>query len=714
MSGLSNRQWRALAQAYPFYLADDAGTEDTAGDRTLDRHAGPTQSESAASSISSVAEFVQCVVPRVAKVFPEELQAYERGGEGGGAQAHPNGNDLGPASPCSVAEAVDALLVYLFGCATSALSKWPLTKQRRTFASACFAPLIAPLSCSEQQLLGLYHRKQEQYTYVLRAQQYLLAASQLAVQTLQDVSGPILADAPRGRGVSQQGVREALTLSNCAHSLFTAAPQTASWPPPPAHAAASDNGTSACAADFAPPARAPGAGRTNGCSTIPLFTRVLSSAPNASHPPEVLAAAALPVGDSGAISASPRYRTSAAPSLIVTNRCAGCQDAGGDLLLCTQCGEVRHEACGGPHPPQPHRVDGRTATVNMCKRCAKELNLSSSSSSLRSTTSSSERAELDEYFGFDDDASSLSGFIVNSSDEEEEDGLSADDDGGIDVSSAGDNGKGERRRSKGAPPPRRKGKGAVDERMRRPATTAMGVAPEVPLGSSASPTSSASSGSSSQLWSRSASLDRALTGAATRKREKRGSSKKVITRSDDEGSAGAAAPRHEGRGERQRKRRRGGIEDAEKKNSQRPRKRSGGDASAASSLVPSTPSTSSSLPTKEAFSQQQTSTRVPSSLQRQVQARRVPTPAGMKSTAHLPLDCCGADALLTQPRRTMMLEYEEELGTLGIASPSASVAPKVSPPSFSQQCQGGSANRSAGRKGAMNVASSSSSSDDSD
>ncbi|KAG5476228.1 hypothetical protein LSCM4_05207 [Leishmania orientalis] len=706
MRELSNRQWRALAQAYPFYLADGAGAQGTADDRARDRQAGLAQSGLAAPSLSLKEEFVQCVVPRVAKAFPEELQAY---GKGGGCveQERANGSELVPSAPRSTTEAVDALLAYLFGCATSALSKLSPTKRHRAFTSTCFAPHIAPLSRREQQLLGLYHRKQEQYAYVLRVQQQLLAASQLAVQTLQGVSNSILPDALRDGSAPQQGAGEGLASSARERFIFPAEQEVSSWPPPPAPAAATDDGTSACSAQAALAARAPTASSTNGCDASSAFRSALANFPCEIHSLETSAAAAPPVAGTGTDSPFHRLSTYTAPPLIATNRCAGCHEVGGDLLLCTQCGEVRHEACGGPHPLERSKADGRMPTVNICKRCAKELNLSSDSSSLRSSTSSSERAELDEYFGSDDDDSSLSGFIVHTSDDDE-----AEDDGSSDVSSAnGEEGDGRRRgmqRSKGAPPPR-KGQGGTKGRRRGSAATATAAASEVMLGSS------------SHVWSRSASLGRALAVAAERKHEKRGFDKKAHTVSDDD--AGASAPRYDGLEGCRRKRRRGGSEDEESGRSRYMRKRSGGDASDASSLLRSAPSTPSALSTKKARPlhaekklppRHQTSTEVPPSLQRQEQARRAPALTGKESTAHSPLDHRRADPLPAQPRRAMLLEQEEELGALGIALSSASGSPKVSSSSSSKQRQDGIANRSAGRKGVMNIASSSSSSDDSD
>ncbi|KAG5476784.1 hypothetical protein CUR178_03969 [Leishmania enriettii] len=707
MRELSNRQWRALAQAYPFYLADHAGAQGTADDCARDRQAGLAQSGLAAPSLSLKEEFLQCVVPRVAKAFPEELQAY---GKGGGCveQERANDNELVPSAPRSTTAAVDALLAYLFGCATSALSKWSPTKRHRAFTSTCFAPHIAPLSRREQQLLGLYHRKQEQYAYVLRVQQQLLAASRLAVQTLQGVSDSILPDALRDGSAPRQGAGEGLASFARERSIFPAEQETSSWPPPPAPAAAIHDGTSACSAEAALPARAPNASSTSGCDASSVFRKALAKVSCEIHPLERSAAAAPPVAGTGPDSPFHQLSTYTSPPLIATNSCAGCHEVGGDLLLCTQCGEVRHEACGGPHSPERSKADGRMPTVNICKRCAKELNLSSSSSSLRSSTSSSERAELDEYFGSDDDDSSLSGFIVHTSDDDE-----AEDDGSSDVSSTnGEERDGRRRgmqRSKDAPLPRRGQDGAKDRRR----------------GSAATATTATSEGtleSSSHVWSRSASLDRALAVTAERKHEKRGSDKKAHTVSDDD--AEASAPRYDGLEGRWRKRRRGGIEDEENPCSRHMWKRSGGDASDASFLLRSAPSTSSALSTKKVRplhtekkspSRHQTSTEVPPSLQRQEQARRVPNLTGKESTAHSPLDHRRADPLPAQQRRAMLLEQEEELGTLGIALPFASGSPKApSPSSSSKQRHGDIANRSAGRKGVMNIASSSSSSDDSD
>lgn len=726
MADLSNQQWRALAQAYPFYLAGNVGVGGPDSNRSPDRQAGLTEGELVAPSPSSSEEFLQYVVPRVAKVFPEELQAYERARGRGGQPDHPNGGRVCRASSLSAAEAVDALLVYLFNCTTSALSRDSSKKQRRPFASACFGPLITPLSRREQQLLGLYHRKQEQYTYVLSTQQQLLAASQLAVQALQGVSGPILAYRQRGMSASQRGAEESLAASTRESVVFPDNQKLSAWPPL-SHAMVSGDGTSVCAVQAASSSRVPAASGVNSCDASRAFTSTLANVPYESRPRETPAVAALPADGSSVAGTwrDPPFlhaRTDTAPVLITMSRCAGCHEVGGDLLICTQCEEVRHEACGGPHPPEPRTADKKIPAMNVCKRCAKALNLSSSSSSLRSTTSSSERAELDEYFGSDDDASSLSGFIVNTSDDDETEGdsQSANNDGGSDVDSAKGNGKGGRRQKKhqstGASAPARKDQHVNKNRKRRSAAGATEAASDV------SSVSSAASGSSSRIWSRSASLDRALAMAAKGKSKKHDSAKKVHA-VDGEGDAVASAPRNEDHEGQRRKRRRVRHEDEEGGRRLHKRRRSAADTSDASSLTSSTSSGSSSLATKKVrplrpqkekvSSQHQRSAQVPPSPQPQEEARRVPTSGGKESTTHSPVDRRRAELLSAQPRRLAVLEDEEELSALGIASSSASGTPLQPPPLSSRRRQNGSANRSAGRRRLMNDASSSSSSDDS-
>lgn len=127
-------------------------------------------------------------------------------------------------------------------------------------------------------------------------------------------------------------------------------------------------------------------------------------------------------------SATAQQRELTLPSSAIAVVCEGCHEEGGELFRCVQCGSVRHEVCGGPHPPDPN-----SSRDGLCKQCAKDLNLSSSDSSLRSSTSSSERAELDAYFSSDseDSESSLSGFIVHTSEdddeEEEEEGVGGEE-----------------------------------------------------------------------------------------------------------------------------------------------------------------------------------------------------------------------------------------------------------------------------------------------
>lgn len=161
-------------------------------------------------------------------------------------------------------------------------------------------------------------------------------------------------------------------------------------------------------------------------------------------------------------------------NIVLPLICEVCLEGDGDLFQCAHCQGIRHEACGGPHPPPtPARssrqdtqlsgkgkgggrkganleededeeekgnrgkVGGKTSTsprLMLCKDCrgAMQLsgddrshNTSSSCSSLRSSTSTDEREELGSLLDTDDDDSSLSGFIVPTSedeDEEEEEG----------------------------------------------------------------------------------------------------------------------------------------------------------------------------------------------------------------------------------------------------------------------------------------------------
>ncbi|GET89565.1 hypothetical protein, conserved [Leishmania tarentolae] len=724
MTDLTKRQWRALAQASPFYLAGEAGVGGLASERLLDRREGLTESEPADASLSSSEEFVQYVVPRVAKVFPDELQAYEQCNGCGRQPDHSKGDGLCCASAPSASEAVDALLMYLFDCTTSALSQGSSVEQTRACASACFSSLITPLSRREQQLLGLYHRKQEQYIYVLSTQRQLLAASQLAVQTLQGVSGPMLTYTQGGASASRRGGEENLTVSTRNSAVFLGN-QNLSSRPPPSHATVSGDGTCFSAVQVALSSRAPAASSASSCDVSRAFGREQATLPYERHPQEMPAAEALPVNGSSVAGTRGGSRFCDAPTapaslLAAMSRCAGCHEVGGDLLLCPQCEEVRHEACGGPHPPEPSKTDKKMPTMSVCKRCAKELNLSSSSSSLRSTTSSSERAELDEYFNSDDESSSLSGFIVNTSDDEvEDDDQSVDDSCGSDGDSAKGNGRCERQQkkhqSKSASSPSRKGQHINKDRKRRCS------AGDTQAASERSSASSASSGSSSRIWSRSASLDRALATAAKRKGKKDGLATKADA-GDDEGESGAAAPRSEGREGQRCKRHRVRYEDEEGGRRRYKRKRSAADASDTSSLTSSTSSCSWSLPVKKmralrsskekVSSQNQGSTQVPPSPPRQEGSRRMPTRGGKEGMTHSPVDCGSVELLSAQPRRGAMLEDEEELRTLGIASCSASGTPLQQRPSSSKRRQGDAANRHAGCGSFTNVASSSSSSDD--
>ncbi|CAJ1009517.1 hypothetical protein Q4I28_004831 [Leishmania naiffi] len=727
MADFSKRQWRALAEAYPFYPSGVVSVGSTAEYRALDCQAALTHNEIAVPPLSSSEYFVQYVVPRVAKVFPEELQAYERGGGYSDQRDNSNGDRLGPVSPWLATEAVDALLVYLFGCTTSALLPSSSTKQRRAFATTCFAPLITPLSRREQQLLGLYHRKQEQYTYVLSTQRQLLAASQLAVQTLQGASGPILADTPNDVSAPQRGAEESLVASTRESLVFAGSQKASSWPPL-AHATVSGEGTSARILQASSSSRAPAASSVKGCEANSTFTSALANIPYEACPLGTSAAAVLLV-DSPSVAGTwgdstfRHARTGAASPLITMSCCAGCHEVGGDLLICTQCGEARHEACGGPHPPERSKVDGRMPTVNVCRRCAKELNLSSSSSSLRSSTSSSERAELGEYFSDDNDDSSLSGFVVNTSDDEEaeeEDDQSTDGDSSRNVNRARVDEKHERHVEKHWPGNASlspwKGQHAGKDKRRGSAAAAT-VAPSEVMS-----TSSASSGSS-RIWSRSASLDRALAVAAKKRHKKHGSLKKVHTDDGDYG-VGGSAPRTEGRKGQRRKRHRENSEGEEDRRRPHKRKDPDDDASDASSSVRSASSASLSLSTekvrrlkaggKTASSYLHTSAQTPPSPLRKEHSRWVATPANREGRAHSPASRRSAEVLLAQPCRVMALEDEEELRTLGIAASSGSGSLLQPPLPSSKQRHGDIVNRSSGRRSVMNIASSSSSGDDSE
>ncbi|KPI84515.1 hypothetical protein ABL78_6425 [Leptomonas seymouri] len=349
---LTNRQWRALAHALPYYFPSSPESE-----------VGPA-GVSYDSSSTQRAEFEQYVVPRARKAFQEAVEAWM------GSRAE----DRTTQSPV---DAVEAVMAYLFGRAAIFSTSAPPT------VPACAA---APLTVRELHLLRLYHRKQEQYEYVHSNQQQLLQASQTAVRALQAAAQAVSTDerVEEGKGGDLlDSARESLLWLGGAHRVTAGGPCLSSLEDLPA---------------TVPSAAGAGVGFTSALASVPY------PSPAAVN------------------SGSPFAGSRVPPSLTVVNRCAGCGEVDGDLLVCTQCGEVRHEACGGPHPPERSRVDGSLPSVNICRSCARALNLSSSSSSLRSSTSSSERAELDKYFDSEGETeSSLSGFVVHSSDDEEDD-----------------------------------------------------------------------------------------------------------------------------------------------------------------------------------------------------------------------------------------------------------------------------------------------------
>ena len=375
---LTNRQWRALAQAYPYFFFPTC--EEAEASATVDAHADVSPKR---------AEFEQYVVPRARRAFQTEVDELV------GAQACDE-----PAQP--LVEAVEALFAHLFNrpsvFSSGSTSVKPVCK-------------ASPLSAREVQLLGLYHRKQQQYEYIYSTQQQLLESSQAALRTLQSALhtvatadaatvGDVNGDTHGGSGLVDS-TRESLMWLSGGSAVAAATLRPSHAHPFNAKAAQATDATRATTAAALATAAAADVASAS-------FTSALAGLP---YTAPTLANADVHLPSCGAFP----------PSLTAANRCAGCGEVGGDLLVCTQCGEIRHEACGGPHPLERSRMDGSLPSVNVCRRCAKELNLSSSSSSLRSSTSSSERAELEEYFDSEEDSeSSLSGFVVHSSDEEDD------------------------------------------------------------------------------------------------------------------------------------------------------------------------------------------------------------------------------------------------------------------------------------------------------
>jgi hypothetical protein len=367
---LSNRQWRALAQAYPYFFPPARAPGCVPGEEEA------VDGEKAAQGNSTKrADFEQYVVPRMCKAFQSEVAAWK--------EAHTHDS-----STPSIVDAVEALTSNFFGRPAVFMANSVLPPPFSTSS----ASVAAPLTAREVQLLGLYHRKQEQYEYVYGIHQQLLETSHGVVRTLQLALHAATTGAAEGScdGGPLDSTRESLMWLG-----GVAAVAAAAFRPP----------TSAADLSSSTPPNTFSAASAATTTTSTSFTSALANLPYTEPSP------ADERGGNG-------LRLPA--SAMVINRCAGCVEADGDLIQCTQCGEVRHEACGGPHPPERSCVDGQLPTVNICRKCAKELNLSSSSSSLRSSTSSSERAELEEYFDSEDDTeSSLSGFVVHSSDEEE-------------------------------------------------------------------------------------------------------------------------------------------------------------------------------------------------------------------------------------------------------------------------------------------------------
>lgn len=652
MAELSNRQLRALAQACPFYPPAEM--------HGADRPAGFTSSDAASPPAPSHEEWLREVVPRVAKTFPDSIQAYQQRVDTlvkGGVVDEPDS-----CSSSRSAAAVDAVLQFFFTAASSMLPSQATPRAKRCAKAArCFAEAgLTPLTARELQLLRLYQRKQEQYAYAMGTQHQLLAASQFAVQTLQSASAPVLAAAGDGIALisaSQRGTEESLMASaRESTSLLGDARPSSAWAAP--------------------------------SGAAPTFTSILARVPYAA--PRAHQAATGSVSNTTALAEHNRDGASheqprsghQPPPLTIVHRCAGCQEVGGDLLVCTQCGEVRHEACGGPHPPEPSSVDGRMPTVNVCRRCAKELNLSSSSSSLRSSTSSSERAALDEYFSADSDSeSSLSGFIVHTSEDEGSDDAASDDAAGRERSSEGATSResAEDNRKRKTKLPSRSGRHAAAAPARN--GTAKGTAPaqhrrngraegrrdeadHVPVD-----TSSSSSASSSQIWSRSASLDRALAAAAaTSKKKKNG----TATRREDNKAADTAtstttrtATRLDEDSDDESESSGAELEEAQASTAgKRQRREEGGRADALSASAP---------PTKRQRRKQDG-----------LANASTPTRAGAPPVAAV---------AKSKPQPAMMLE-EEELGVLGLSTPS---------PAPVQRRKGGSGGKE-GRRSATSAA----------
>jgi len=69
-----------------------------------------------------------------------------------------------------------------------------------------------------------------------------------------------------------------------------------------------------------------------------------------------------------------------APAAPLEWICEGCLESGADMYRCSQCQGLRHEACGGPHPPD-RQADRNAPVLLLCRACSRALQLTSSSSS---------------------------------------------------------------------------------------------------------------------------------------------------------------------------------------------------------------------------------------------------------------------------------------------------------------------------------------------
>eukprot|EP00796_Vickermania_ingenoplastis_P003956 gene3956-2819_t len=384
----SKAQWKALSLAYPLYVTALSNKDE-----------GQLE--------ALVRTFLEDAIPRIRSAF--------RLPDSDDTDAESKQNDGREAWRQAVPRAVDELLGHLFGL--------------ESLSAATTAVLGRPLDASEITLLHIIHKERERVDRYYNL--YLLAEEELKVfrEELGLHRHQIGASAaPTSKGSAQKEGHATVEISKVDGEMYP-------WkytPLPPNTALEKKEGQRSFSgveqqsinSAVLPPSSLPAAGALSASRGLADQIRNSGAILKHSRPPPVLS----PMMEPRSTSRIPDSKPVAAQEDKVKTEliCEECLEPGDDLYCCSHCRGLRHEACGGPHPPSSYKSTGGEPPLMLCKSCAKAMELTSSSSSLRSSTSTDEREELGSLLDEDDD-SSMSGFIASSTEEDEDEGATTDD-----------------------------------------------------------------------------------------------------------------------------------------------------------------------------------------------------------------------------------------------------------------------------------------------